>query len=111
MALLRYFDATEKLSGSKYATISQVYPIFSSLKSNMQANYTDSKLTSVLKQCLAYYTDFYMKKWIPPNEAWYCASTFLDIRVKSFSRLTPAAADQKKKLAIMLLTEMLGHSP
>ena len=32
-----------------------------------------------------------------------------DIRVKSFARFTPAAADQQKKLAIKLLTEMLGH--
>ena len=77
----------------------------------MKPKTTDSKLTYILKQCLHYYTEFYLKKWILPNEAWYCAASFLDGRFKSFMRLTPTVGEQKKKLAIKLLTEMFGQGP
>ena len=51
------------------------------------------------------------KNWILPNEAWYCAASFLDVRFKSFMRLTTTVGEQKKKLAIKLLTEMIGQGP
>ena len=103
VVVLNYFyDATEQLSGKKYATISQVLPIFWSLSISMKPKTTDSKLTYILKQCLHYYTEFYLKKWILPNEAWYCAASFLDGRFKSFMRLTPTVGEQKKKLAMKL---------
>ena len=109
--LTYYYQATLQLSGSKYATISLVHPIFYGLLDNMQPNNEDKDMTILLKQCLIYYTEYYMKKYILSNETWYCAASFLDLRYKMFSQLKSQARAATKLRAIQKLTEIVEAGP
>ena len=106
-----FFQATEKLSGSDYVTLSLVHPIFFTLLLNMTISINDKPLTKFLKTCLLHFTEFFMEKYIFPREEWYCAATFLDVRVKTFTNLNPTARQEKRHLAIMLIKTLVGNSP
>jgi hypothetical protein len=107
-----YFNrATEILSGSDYPTLSMVHPLFFKLLGQMTVYKTDKPLTKLLKNCLAHYTDFYMDKYITPKQGWYCAASFLDLRVRSFSNLNPKSQDVAQTKALELLNKLIADGP
>ena len=76
-----FYEATIQLSGSKYPTISMVHPMFYTLVSFCMPAKNDKDMTTLLKQCLLYYTEHYMKKYFNSNLSMYCAASFLDLRL------------------------------
>ena len=88
-----------------------VHPIMHVLLAAMQTSSKDGKLTAVLKKCLLHYTDAYMIKYIDINEDWYCAASFLDLRFKMFTRLTPNARAVCIEKAKAKLVELVRAGP
>ena len=66
----------------------------------------DSDLKKALKKVLHHYTQFYFDKYIKVNLRMYSAATFLDVRLKMFSRLSNKESKAHINMAVETIEAM-----
>jgi hypothetical protein len=76
----------------------------------MNIDDTDSELTQVLKKYLLHYINFYMNKYELSENPTLIAATFLDVRTKTFGRVSEKERKDFLKIAQTYIKQILPES-
>lgn len=97
-----FYDGTIILSAVKFISLSTTLPVIHNLLDVLKPQLIDSEM-AVLKKVLLFSLNFYIAKYDLKKNSTLAAATFLDIRVKSFDKVT----DRERKELVQLACEKI----
>lgn len=98
-----FYDGTIILSAVKFISLSTTLPVIHNLLDVLKPQLIDSEMAAVLKKVLLFSLNFYIAKYDLKKNSTLAAATFLDIRVKSFDKVT----DRERKELVQLACEKI----